>query len=380
MVKYRTWVEISEGALKNNIYELRSLLKPETEFAAVIKANAYGHGLEHIVSIAGQAGVVRFAVDNIDEALMVRKLQPDAKINVIGYIIHEQLEEAIDANIELTLYDKETIGLVEAIGRRRNQLVPIHLKLDTGMGRQGVLSQNLSDVVTLLLNCPHIEIIGVSTHFANIDNWRDPSFTLLQCKLYEQCLEQIESAGFHPKYLHCARSSAIILYPDTQGTLVRAGIALYGIWPTTEIQNEARRQSIKCTLKPVLNWKTRVIQIKSLPAGTPISYDLTETVRKNSRIAVLPIGYHDNFDRKLSSIGEVLIKGYRCKVMGRVCMNMTMVDISNVPDIKTEQEVIIIGSSGHHQISAQEIANKIGTIPYEVVSRINPSIPRIAVE
>lgn len=380
MAKHRTWVEISEEALQNNIYELRSLLKPETEFAAVVKSNAYGHGLEQVVPMAAKVAVNRFAVDNIDEALIVRKLQPEASINVIGYIIHEQLEEAIEAGIELTVYDKETVRLVEEIAARRGQIVSIHLKLDTGMSRQGVLPQNLSDVVTLLLDCPHIDVAGVSTHFANADDYRDPSYTLLQCELFEQCLEQIQLAGFTPEHLHCAKSSAIILYPNTQGTLVRAGIALYGIWPTEDIQDEARRQSIKCSLKPVLSWKTRVVQVKSLPVGTPVSYDLTETLRKNSRLAVLPIGYYDNFDRKLSSIGEVLIKGYRCKVLGRVCMNMTMVDVSDVPDVKPEQEVVIIGSSGHHQITAQEIANKIGTIPYEVVSRISPAIPRVATE
>lgn len=380
MAKHRTWVEISEEALHNNIYELRALLRPETEFAAVVKANAYGHGLNTIVRLAGKAAVNRFAVDSIEEALLVRQLAGEADINVIGYIIHDQLEAAIEAGIELTVYDKETIKLVEELAGRRQQIVPIHLKLDTGMSRQGVLPRNLSDVLTLLLDCPHLELAGVSTHFANLDDFRDPSFTLSQCELYEQCLEQIELAGFRPKHLHCAKSSAIILYPNTQGTLVRAGLALYGIWPTPEIQDEARRQSIRCSLKPVLSWKTRVIQVKSVPTGTPISYDLTETVRKNSRIAVLPIGYYDNFDRRLSSIGDVLIKGYRCKVLGRVCMNMTMVDVSKVPDVKPEQEVTIIGSSGHHQISASEIAAKINTIPYEVVSRISPVIPRLAVE
>ncbi|MBU0646162.1 alanine racemase [Patescibacteria group bacterium] len=380
MAKHRTWVEISEEALQNNIYELRALLRPETEFAAVVKSNAYGHSLEQVVPMMSKVAVKRFAVDNINEALLVRELAPEASINVIGYIMHEQLAEAIEAGIELTVYDKDTIRLVEEIARQRKQIVSIHLKLDTGMSRQGVLPQNLSDVVTLLLDCPHLTVAGVSTHFANLDNYRDPSFTLMQCELYEQCIEQIELAGFHPQFLHCAKSSAIILYPNTQGTLVRAGIALYGIWPTPDIQDEARRQSIKCSLKPVLSWKTRVIQVKSLPTGTPISYDLTEALRKPSRIAVLPIGYYDNFDRKLSSIGEVLIKGYRCKVLGRVCMNMTMVDVSSVPDVKPEQEAIIIGASGRHQITAQEIADKIGTIPYEVVSRISPTIPRVAVE
>ena len=380
MDNHRTWIEISGGAIKNNIEQLSSILNPETEFVTVIKANAYGHGLSEIVSILKETSIQRVAVDNLDEALLVRELWPQVKILLIGSVLSSQLEKAIRAQIEITVFQKEIIPLIEEIAQKYNEVVSIHLKIDTGMGRLGILPKNLSDILMVLSGSQFIDLLGVSTHFSDLDNYIDPSYTQLQCNIFEKAIEQVFLAGFKPQFLHGAKSSAVILYPDTQGGMVRVGLTIYGVWPTLNIKDEARRQKIKCDLKLALTWKAKVVSIKSLPVGSPIGYGLTETLKKNSRIAVLPIGYYDGFDRKLSGIGEVLIKGYRCKVLGLVCMNMIIIDVSGVPNIQLEEVAIIIGSSGHHQITVQEIAKKIGTTPYEILSRINPLIPRFRID
>ena len=169
----------------------------------------------------------------------------------------------------------------------------------------------------------------------------------------------------------------MILYPETHNSLVRAGIALYGIWPSSQTQLTAIKHMVKCDLTPVLTWKTRIAQVKMLPAGVAVGYGLTEITRRPTRLAVLPVGYWDGYDRGLSNAGEVLIAGTRCKIIGRICMNMMMVDVSSVPNAAAEQEVVLLGRSGRHMITAEEIAAKLGTISYEVLTRINPLLPRL---
>jgi alanine racemase len=373
----RTWVEIDERALVGNIAALKSLIAPGTKFCAVVKANAYGHGQKEVVQIASRNGVDAFAVDHVDDALALRRLLPSALLIVLGYTLQDRLEEAVAERLHLTVYDPETIQRLESIAAKRATTAFLHLKIETGTARQGVLLQTLPDILDLLRRSPHLKLAGVSTHFANIEDTTDTRFATQQLGRFHEAVETIKKAGFDPEWVHSACSAAIILYPDTYGTLVRAGIALYGLWPSSQTELTARQHMIKCPLTPVLTWKTRVAQIKTLPAGTPIGYGLTEALKRQSRIAVVPVGYWDGYDRKLSSVGEVLVSGHRCKVMGRICMNMMMIDVSDVPKVAPEHEVVLLGRSGRHAVPAEELAEKIGTIPYEVVTRINPLLPRV---
>ncbi len=375
----RTWVEIDERALVGNITTLKSLLAPGTKFCAVVKANAYGHGQKEVVQIASRSGVDAFAIDPIDDALALRRLLPSALLIVLGYTLQDRLEEAVAERLHLTVYDVETIRRLESIAAKRAATAFLHLKIETGTARQGVLAESLPDILDLLRRSPHIKLAGVSTHFANIEDTTDTRFATQQLDRFQEAVRSVREAGFEPEWIHSACSAAIILYPDTHGTLVRAGIALYGLWPSAQTELTARQHMIKCPLTPVLTWKTRVAQIKTLPAGTSIGYGLTETLKRQSRIAVLPVGYWDGYDRKLSSVGEVLVSGHRCKVMGRVCMNIIMVDVSEVPNVAPEHEVVLLGRSGRHAVPAEGMAEKIGTIPYEIVTRINPLTPRIIV-
>ena len=378
MRKERTWIELNERALTSNIQQLRSM-SPGARFCAVVKANAYGHGLSEISHIAGRAGVDCFAMDSIDDALFLRQRFPSALLIVLGFTLPERFEEAIHDQIHLTLYDKEGIEEFQATAAKSASQAFVHLKIETGTSRQGVLEDDLSALLDFFASSKHLVLAGVSTHFANIEDADSPEYASAQFERFTRAVHLIQQAGFHPEHIHCACSAAVILYPDTHGTLVRAGISMYGIWPSEQTQQAARKQELAIDLQPVLQWKTRIAQIKSLPAGTPVSYGLTEVLSKRSRIAVLPVGYFDGFDRGFSSKGEVLVSGYRCKVVGRVCMNMMMVDVSSVPNPEKGQEVFLIGRDGRHELLVSQMANQIGTIGYEVLARINPALPRIVV-
>lgn len=376
MSRYRSWVEVNAQALSKNIAQVRNLLGDPTDFCAVVKANAYGHGLMNVAKIAHENGVDSFAVDHIDDALELREAYPDAFILVMGYTMHDRLNEAIENKIHLIAYDVSTLQAMEAAASKLSKTAHAHLKIETGTSRQGILIDDLEGVLRDLSVLPHVEVAGVSTHFANIEDTTDTEYAGKQLKRFNEALEIIRSFDIEPERIHCACSAAIILYPDTHFTMVRAGISMYGIWPSKSTEATARKHAIDCDLTPVLTWKTRIAQVKSLPAGTPIGYGLTERLKRDGRVAILPTGYWDGYDRKLSSKGKVLINGESCKVLGRICMNMTIVDVSHVPNIQPEDTVIILGQDGRHRVTANNIAELTGTIPYEVMSRINPDLPR----
>jgi len=231
----------------------------------------------------------------------------------------------------------------------------------------------------LIKKYPQINIEGIYTHYANIEDTTNHSYARQQLKRFKEAIELLKKNGIKIPLKHTACSAAVILFPETYFDMVRLGISMYGLWPSPETFVSAKEKSRKLNLEPALTWKTKIAQIKQIKAGTPISYGLTERVSQDSKIAVLPIGYWDGYDRKLSGIGNVLIRGRRCKVLGRVCMNMIIVDVSHISDVKLEDEVVLLGKQESEEITADELAQKIGTINYEVVTRINPLIPRIVI-
>lgn len=379
MHEHRTWVEINSRALTNNIEALRSLLSPEARFCAVVKANAYGHGLKEVVGIARNVQVDMFAVDSIDDALLLRESHPSALLLVLGYTMFDRYKDALRQNIHLTLYDKEGIEHAQRVGSELARPFPIHLKIETGTNRQGVMEQDQEDIIRLLLRSPMVKIEGISTHFANIEDSSNPEYATTQFLRFQETINRFISSGIEPTWKHCACSAAIILYPQTHLNFVRAGISMYGIWSSELVQDAVRSQGFSCDLQPVLSWKSRIAQVKFLPMGAPIGYGLSEVMKRSGRLAVVPVGYWDGYDRRLSGKGEVLIQGTRCKVLGRVCMNMMMVDVSAVPQPQKEDEVILLGTDGRHRISADDLASLCQTISYEIVSRINPLLPRVVV-
>jgi len=386
--KQKTWVEISRHDLTSNIKAFRHHIGEKTAIMAVVKANAYGHGLRLTAQVADKAGAAWFGVDNVDEALELRRNGIRKPILVLGYTLNSRLKDCINNSISFVVYNLDTVRAL-----RRLHLKPVgphpsknakaafvHLKIETGTTRQGVAGEELRILARELKKTPGVVIEGASTHYANIEDTTDSTYAKLQLKRYQEGLRLLKSEGIDPPWKHTACSAAAILYPQTYFNLARIGIAMYGLWPSKETLAVAKREKRVISLIPVLTWKTVVAQIKSVKKGSPVSYGLTEHVTRDSRLAILPVGYWDGYDRRgLSQTGQVLIRGHSCKIVGRVCMNMCVADVTDVRGIKVEDQVVLLGRQGREIITAEDLAAKIGTINYEVVTRINPLIPRFLV-
>ncbi len=372
----KTWVEINKNNLLHNLEQFKKLVGDNVKIMGVVKANAYGHGLIEVADVISEK-VDWFGVDSLSEALKLREIGLKKPILVLGYTELKDLKEAVKNNISLTVYNKETIEKLGKIPIHNPNLNPkIHIKIETGTARQGVLENEILEFIKFVKQYPSIEIQGISTHYANIEDTTDSSFAKAQLEIFSRVAEILKKEGVTP-LRHTACSAATILFPETRFEMVRLGISMYGIWSSKETKAVAKNKNLELDLKPALTWKTIIAQIKNLPAGTPVGYGLTERVSRDSKIAILPIGYYDGYDRKLSSIGNVLIRGKRCKVLGRVCMNMIIVDVTDLQKVELEDEVVLLGRQGKEEISAEDLAQKIGTINYEVVTRINPLILRI---
>lgn len=372
----KTWVEINKNNLLHNLEQIRNLVGEKIKIMGVVKANAYGHGLTEVAGVISDK-VDWLGVDSLSEALKLRQVAIKKPILVLGYTELKDLKEAVKNNISLTVYNKETIEKLGKIPIHNPNLNPkIHIKIETGTARQGVLENEILEFIKFVKQYPSIEIQGISTHYANIEDTTDSSFAKAQLEIFSRAAEILKKEGVTP-LRHTACSAATILFPETHFDMVRLGISMYGLWSSKETKAVAKNKNLELDLKPALTWKTIIAQIKNLPAGTPVGYGLTERVSRDSKIAILPIGYYDGYDRKLSSVGNVLIRGKRCKVLGRVCMNMIIVDVTDLPKVELEDEVVLLGRQGKEEISAEDLAQKIGTINYEVVTRINPLILRI---
>jgi alanine racemase len=344
---------------------------------AVIKSNAYGHGLLEVAKICSELnGVDWFGVDSVDEALLLRKAKIKLPILVLGYIPFEQLKDAIKHDISVVAYNTEILEyLNENFPKSYRKKAKIHLKIETGISRQGISGGALVNFVKKALKNKNILIEGAYTHYANVDDTTDFSYAKKQLDAFKKNIEEVEKL-IKITLKHTASSAATINYPETHFNMARIGISLYGLWSSRETKLSSKERKIKIDLCPALSWKTLLVQVKKVERGTPIGYGLTEKVRRDSVIGVLPIGYWDGYDRGLSNIGEVLVRGERAKVLGRVCMNMTIVDLTDIPRAKLFDEVVLLGKQNKDEITADEIAAKIGTINYEVVTRINPLIQR----
>lgn len=374
----RTWVEIDKGALIHNIGQFKKLIKPRVKLMAVVKANAYGHGLVKTSKIVVKAGAKWLGVDSIDEALDLRKANVKTPILVLGYVPEFRLGEAVSNNIKLVCYNPETIEKLGILALTLKKVAHVHLKIETGTNRQGIEPKEIFKFIELIRQYPFVRLEGILTHFANAEVPSSP-FTKKQAKTFKQAIKIFQNYKIHIPVKHTACTAAVIAFKDSLFDMVRVGIGLYGLWPSRAIENFIDKKHIKFQLKPALSWKTKVAQVKFVKKDSPIGYGCTEKVAHDSKIAVLPVGYADGYDRKLSNIGNALIKGKRAKILGRVCMNMVMVDVTNIDDVELEDEVVLLGKQGAEEISAQDLAQELETINYEVVSRINPLIPRIYV-
>lgn len=380
---YTTWIEISQSAYAHNLAFFRKKIPPTTELSVVIKSNAYGHGMLEIARLAVQSGADSFCVHSLDEALQLRKAGFGQDILIMGPVPLGRLSEVVEHNFRLALFTTETLRELARLAQAGNQPVRVHLKLETGTYRQGINERELPRFLAALKEAPLLQLEAVYTHFANIEDTTNHDYALRQLQRFTEMAEAVQKSGFPGVKKHTACSAAILLFPETHFDMVRLGISQYGLWPSREtfVSYKIRHtRNGEDVLRPVLSWKTRVGQIKEVPANHCIGYGCTYQTTRDSRIAVLPIGYADGYDRGLSNQSYVLIHGQRAPIRGRVCMNLIMVDVTDIPDVRLEDEVVLIGRQGNEVITADYLAGLIGTINYELVTRINWQIPRVVVE
>jgi alanine racemase len=377
-----TWLEIDSTAFGKNIKTVRKLAGGR-QIAAAIKANGYGHGLWEMIQLLNNEKVEYIALHSPEEAVAARRFGWERKILMVGYINRSKLTTVIEHNLEPTIYNIDTINRLGKLAKKYSRKINIHLKLETGTGRQGVSERDLSKVVEPILKYPNLCLKGVSTHFANIEDTTDHTYANYQLQRFNDMVSQIKKLGLKPDYRHTACSAALLLFEDTKFELVRPGIALYGLWPSREtylsyklLHGTSRSGEVNDILSPILSWKTRVIQIKDMPPDSFVGYGCTYRTTSNSRLAVLPVGYYDGYDRALSNRAYVLIRGRRAPVRGRVCMNLMIVDITDIQNVRLEDEAVLIGRDGDETISVDQLADWAGSINYEIISRINSNIIR----
>jgi alanine racemase len=375
-----SWVEVSEKAYAHNLAFFKQRIPSRTEFSVVVKANAYGHGIGEVSRLAMKHGADSLCVHTVDEALFLRHFGITQDILIMGPVPRLRLREVVANDFRLVLYNRETLADLNQLTRQMNKPVRVHLKLEMGTHRQGIDAEDLADFLKDLKNFSSVKLEAAYSHFSNIEDTTDHSYALYQLELFDRMTSQIQNSGFPEIKKHVACSAAMLLFPETQFDMVRLGISQYGLWPSRETfvsYKMKHAQNTEDALRPVLSWKTRVAQLKSVPANRFIGYGCSYQTTRDSLIAVLPIGYSDGYDRRLSNQSYVLIHGRRAPVRGRVCMNFIMVDVTDIPEVKLEDEAVLIGQQGKEKITADYLAQLMATINYEVVTRINWQIPRV---
>lgn len=369
-----TWVEISKSALLNNLAAFRELVGQKVQQMPVVKSNAYGHGLIEVAkTITPKTDWL--AVTSLEEALTIRKAGVKKPIFVLGFFDCTDLKFVPGKSIILPVYTIESAKLISKIAQKAGRRVPVHLKVDVGTTRIGLLPNEAVAFAKRIQKLPGLALEGVFSHLADSENFNQ-EYTNRQIKTFEKVIAALEQNKISLKYRHLACSAATIINPRSRFNLVRIGISLYGLWPSKDTKALYEKHFNGFKLIPALSWHTTVIQVKTVPINTFIGYGCTYKTKRKTKLAVLPVGYWDGYDRKLSNHGEVLIRGRRARVLGRVCMNMVMVDATDIPGVRLRDEAILIGAQGKELISAEELAEKVGTINYEIVTRINPLIPR----
>ncbi len=370
---YTTWVELDRAALLHNVCALKRLIAP-AKFMAVVKGNAYGHGMEQIATAVAPQ-VDWFGVNSLDEAQGLRAAGIAHPILIMGATPPERLAEVVQGGFRQVVYDEAGATALAQTAARLGMRAAVHVEVETGTNRLGARERVATALAAFIRAQPTLVLEGVYTHYANVEDTLDNSYAEHQLRRYQAALADI--GGCDEILTHTAATAAGILYPQTRFGMVRVGIGLYGLWPSAQTAEAARRAGIALELRPVLSWKARVVHLNEVPFGEPVGYGCTYVATRPRRIAVLPVGYYEGFDRGLSNRGRVLIRGQVAPVVGRVAMNMTMVDVTDIPGVTVGDEAVIIGRQGNRSLTAEDMAALLDTINYEVVTRINPALPRL---
>lgn len=370
-----SWLEINQSAIKHNISQYKKIID-NNRLAVIIKGNAYGHGLIQMAHICQTNKTVDWLlVGNLSDALALRKNGITKQILVLGYI-DEDIANAAHQNIDITIDNLIFAQQLNTIGQRQNRHFQVHLKIDTGLSRQGIFPNQALAFIKQILNFSHIHLNGIYSHCAE-SNKEDQRFTQQQRKKFIDLLHLLAANNIEIPYKHMTNSAAITaLDHSSQYNFFRIGIGVYGLWPSQANKKATLSRYPNFTLKPALSWKTRIMCIKTIPEGSYISYNRTHQVKKKTKIGILPIGYYDGYDTRYSNKTSVLINNILAPVIGRVCMNMTIIDITSIPTAQVGDEVTLLGNNPN--ITAYDLAHAAGISNVrEIITTINPSILRV---
>lgn len=366
-----TWLEIDSKAIGYNIQQFRRVIGKNRLLMVAVKSNAYGHGFFNLAKICEKNKEVdRVCVVNSDEALEMIKYKIKKTIQILSFyeLDSNTLRILISHNVVLPLYSVEQARMLNLVAVKLKKRVKVHLKIDTGTSRIGILPDQCEEFIKAISAYKNLEIEGIWSHFASSED--DADYTKKQSETFISTVEIIRKMGIEPKLKHMSCSAATTVFSLNGFNAVRIGLSLYGLYPSVKTRN-------KISLKPALSWFTKIVQVKTLRANTKIGYGGTFTTKKPTKLAILPIGYWDGYDRRFSNKAEVIIRGKRCPIRGRICMNLCMADVTGLSDLRAGETATLIGGKGKNKISVDDMATWAETINYEIVDRINPLLPRI---
>jgi len=374
--------EIDLRAIAHNVKELRRITHPKSRLMAVVKANGYGHGAVEVAQCALQHGATALGVARIEEGIRIREAGIRAPILIFGYTPSPLAADLLEYDLTQTVYAFASAQALSQAAVLLGRKIKVHLKVDTGMGRLGLLPQNFKsnnsaavdsnaiEETLAIAGLMGLELEGVFTHFATADS-ANKSYAENQINLFTNYLKRLHQAGLNPPVRHAANSAALIDLPQAHFDMVRPGIAIYGFYPSHEVKKK------KAGLKPAMAFKTRIVHLKKVPAGFYVSYGITHKTQKPTTIATVPAGYADGLNRLLSSRGQMLVHGQRVPIIGRVCMDLTMLDVGGIDNVQVGDEVVIFGQQGNKTLTVDEMAASLNTINYEIVSTITARVPRV---
>ena len=361
------WVDIDLGALRQNFRKVKEKISSQTAILSVVKANAYGHGASQVAKVLVEESSDVLGVSSIEEGVALRQDGITVPILILGSIFpFDNFPYLFDYRLTPTIASREAAEALQSVAVSRGAAINVHLKIDSGFGRIGVSPSKALDFITFTTTLSALSIEGIYTHFASAD--MDPEYTQHQLQAFQTILED-SRAICSPRWIHAANSSALLRFPNAHGTLVRPGLALYGVDPYLGSESVIE-------LKPVLSWKTRVVYLKWIPERFPISYARTWISKRPTRVATLAVGYADGYPRALSNKGYVLVHGQRASIIGRITMDMIMVDVTDIAECRVGDEVVLIGSQGEDKVLSGDLARMAQTNAYEILCRIGSRVPR----
>jgi alanine racemase len=364
-----TVCRIDPDALRWNFRQIKNKIGSRVKILAMVKANAYGHGAPFVAKTLADEGSDAFGVATVEEGIELRRAGISQPIIVVAGSYPEQAGQFLENRLTPVLHDTQALKRFEALVKNRRETLNLHLEIDTGMGRTGLIAADFERWLPELKKLKALKLEGVFSHFSDAESSNE-EFTENQLRIFLSIIERLRNAGISPPLLHMAKSAALITVPSSHLTMVRPGLALYGLYPSPDL-------SVEIALKPVLGWHTRILQLKQVPKGFSLGYGRTFVTARESLIATLPVGYADGYHRLLSNRAVVLVRGARVPVVGRVSMDLTMVDVTDIAGVQPGDEVVLLGRQGDQEITADEMAGWTNTISYEILTSIGARVPRI---